>query len=209
MPNKAPFIAEIDKVYFEKYPKKISHVESGVLPDAYLGNFENAKVIFLALNPGFHKEDLQSYMNDSSYIEANRASLLQKADDFYVLNKEFEKYEGYKWWKKKLKSLIDDGISIDTLRKKIMCIQYFPYHSIKYRHTQQLLPSQEYSFHLVKKAIRLKKKIVLMRSEKIWLQDVPELKGEYMKLKNYRNPTVSRGNMENGEYEKIFRLLSE
>lgn len=54
-------------------------------------------------------------------------------------------------------------------------IEFFPYHSIKYLHNKQYIPSQQYQFYLVREAVRLGKKTVIMRSRKIWFEAVAEL----------------------------------
>ncbi len=204
-----PYIAVEDKIFFHKNQRALSHLRTDVLPDAYLGNLEKAKVVFLLLNPGFQERDINICVPGSQYFDQNKLSLQQKSKPpFYVLGNKFKDSGGYEWWTKKLKSIINAGISIETLSEKIVCIQYFPYHSEKYKHYAKTLPSQEYSFGLVRKAIQQKKKIVLMRSEKLWLQAVPELKGKYVKVKSFLNPVISINNMSQKEFNEIIKILS-
>jgi len=204
--EEAPFIAKIDEPFFNNNRKVLSHLELKVYPDAFLGNFEKAEVVFLLLNPGFQKRDLTTYMKDPIYVAKNKESLLEQTEDFYVLN--FEYSGGYLWWRRILKAIIVRGISIDELKQKIFCVQLFPYHSIKYKHINRELPSQAYSLQLVRKAIAQNKKIVLMRSEQLWLKAIPELTGKYIKVRNPRNPAISKKNMNPKDFEEIYRLLS-
>jgi hypothetical protein len=77
-----------------------------------------------------------------------------------------------------------------------MCVEHFPYKSWRYAPLGAVLPSQRYSFDLVSDAIRRRKQIVVMRSERIWLSSVPELQSyPYVRLSNHQNPHLSRAQM--------------
>jgi len=208
--QQSPYIAEVDREYFEKYSDQLSHLELSVLPDPYVGDLKKAKVVFLLLNPGFQEGDNEICAPHSEYFHENKASLTHAAHPpFYVLGEKFKQSGGYAWWIKKLKRVMESGVSISNLSEEIMCIQFFPYHSEKYKHFPKKLPSQYYSFELVKEAIRKQKTIVMMRSEKRWLEAVPELKGNYIKIRNVRNPTVSDSNMKPEEFQRIINELKE
>ena len=48
----------------------------------------------------------------------------------------------------------------------------------------------------------------MMRSEKLWLEAVPELATyEYLKIKNPRNPTISANNLGVDSYAQILMAL--
>jgi hypothetical protein len=42
----------------------------------------------------------------------------------------------------------------ECVADSILCVEYFPYHSQSFNHSRLRLPSQEYSFQLVREAIR-------------------------------------------------------
>ncbi len=201
-----PFIAPTDRHYIDS---RINHLQLEVLPDPYIGNLNQARIVLLALNPGYKNTDLSVNMNEPGYTRQNKLNLLHKANPpFYMLDKRLNYSGGYKWWSRILKPLISAGIPIDSLSRKVMCIQYFPSHSRTYINIPIVLPSQGYSFFLLKEAIRQNKKIVVMRSEKLWLNAVPELIDvNYIKLKNPRNPVISPNNMEEKEFTSIVKLL--
>ena len=103
---------------------------------------------------------------------------------------------------------MDELEAINRINRNLMCIQYFPYHSQKWRGAPHL-PSQEYTFHLVREAINSKKKIILMRAKRDWLSGVKELHDNYVKVVNPANPALSPANLGENEYEDIKdRLLS-
>jgi hypothetical protein len=56
----------------------------------------------------------------------------------------------------------------------VLCAEYFPYHSKSFK-KGALLPSQEYTFDLVRRAIERGAVVLLMRSKRLWLDAVPKL----------------------------------
>ena len=70
------------------------------------------------------------------------------------------------------------------------------------------LPSQEYSFHLVRQAINRNAIIVLMRSKKLWFSAVPELEDYHsvFSVRNVQNPTISPGNLPES-YSSIIQAI--
>jgi hypothetical protein len=206
LPDTAPYIAPIDKLYVND---SISHLHLEIQPTPYLGNLKSADVVVLALNPGFVPEDLIWYPSPI-FTELHRCNLEGNSQPaFFALDERLSGSGAYIWWRRILKGLNNAGVSYDILAQKIMCIQYFPYHSVTYTGLSQTLPSQEYSFHLLREAIKQRKKIVVMRSEKLWLEDVPELAStEYIKLKNPRNPTLSPANMTIEQFQSLINTLT-
>jgi hypothetical protein len=67
-----------------------------------------------------------------------------------------------------------------------------------------ILPTQEYSFELAKKLISKKIPIVMIRSEKLWTNAIPDLLGHNLiKAKNVRNPSISINNLGLDNFELI------
>lgn len=209
LPTSKPYIARMDEEVVRTAPKLFSHLRLEIPPDPYLGNLDKAEIILLALNPGFTESDFITFQDDE-YTKQNRLNLLHRSEpSMYVLDKKFDFSGGYQWWTRILKKLITDGVPIEVLGDKLMCLQYFPYHSTTYSHIPQLLPSQQYTFHLLNKAIENGKTIVIMRSRKLWVNAVPTLKHvEFIELKNPRNPVISPNNMLLSDYNRILSSLS-
>lgn len=202
-----PFIAPVDAPFIDTDLSNLLHLRFEVQPDPFLGDLDEASVVVLALNPGFQKEDLAIFKKPE-YFRQNRLSLLHKSTPpFYVLNENLAYSGGYKWWTRILKQPLTE-VSLEQLSRKLMCIQYSPYHSVTYTHFSPVLPSQKYSFQLVEEAIHRGKTIIVMRSEKLWLEAVPALKeADYIKLKNPRNPVLSPSNMKDHEYQQFIKAL--
>jgi hypothetical protein len=78
-----------------------------------------------------------------------------------------------------------DVVGIEAVARKVICVEQFPYKSVSFRSLGETLPSQQYSFDLIRDAIRQRKQIVMMRSERVWLESVPELQTySYVRLSN-------------------------
>ena len=89
-----------------------------------------------------------------------------------------------------------------------MCVEHFPYKSIRYRSLGKILPSQLYSFKIIREAILARKQIVVMRSERVWLESVPPLKMyPYIRLSNDQNPYFSRTQMTSQQFDALCRSL--
>jgi len=77
-----------------------------------------------------------------------------------------------------------------------------------YRHYKFILPSQQYSFHLVRQAIKKKKVIIFQRSKKIWTSALQELLSyPTFELRSHRAPYLSRRNLGNEAFEKVTNIL--
>ena len=88
---------------------------------------------------------------------------------FYFLDPAFAATGGGQWWRRRLRHVID-AVGIDAVASRFMCIEHFPYKSARYRPLGVTLPSQQYTFDLVRRAMAAHKPIIIMRSERIWLR---------------------------------------
>ncbi len=209
LPLNAPYVLPEDLAVIENH-KNFIGLRLDTLPEPLVGGLNNAKIIFLALNPGFTDSDVSVNMKLPAFLEGCRNNLNDPYESpFYYFNGGLEETGGYKWWSAKLKPLINAGISLETLRDKVMMIEYFPYHSINYKHINAFTPSQLYSFEIVKEAIKQQKTIVIMRSKALWLQAVPELADyNFMTLSSAQNVVISPKNIGELNFRVLLQELS-
>lgn len=205
LPKQAPFALESDLqsiLEFNKSatPDTLVHLE--LLPEPFIGNL-NAPIVLLALNPGFSPDDPKTHL-DNQFIKVSRSNL--KNDDseypFFFLNPKIEA-PGREWWEQKLSRLIA-AKGREAVARKLLCVEYFPYHSRKFAHTNLRVPSQVFTFELVYSAIRRNALIVLLRSAKLWFKSVPELETykRLYRLNSSQNVMITPANCPNG-YDKI------
>jgi hypothetical protein len=184
-------------------------VHLDVLPVPYLGSPARAELYLLALNPGYGDEDVCVNERYPQWVEQQRKGLtFEAAPPFWALDSRFAGagIRGYDWWTSRLGSLAS-VVGWDFIRERAMCIQYFPYRSRTYRRGA-LLPSQHFSFELVRDAVARRVTVVIMRSRKLWYGAVPELVGyPCHELTNPRVGYVSAGNMAPGAFSRLVDAL--
>lgn len=179
-----------------------------VLPEPFFGPLD-APVVLLNLNPGYHPSDVANYAppRRTKMIRAALTHELSDDDAFYFLTDEFEGTGGWAWWTKRLNPLIRQ-VGVEQVRRGVQVIEQFPYKSTKYWGLPEALPSQAYTFALVRHAIARSALVVVMRSYDDWVSAVPELSqaANVHTLKNWRNVTVGPGNCPTGFDEIVERL---
>ncbi len=206
LPTAPPYVLPCDKPILDQYAPRLTGDEAirlDTLAYPYLGNPETANVLLLALNGGFNPQVLAYLLSDPVYVDQRRKSLTFESDyPFFYLDTRFAYTLGYEWWHKRLSYFIERQ-GQEAVANKFACIQYFPYCSTRYK-ALPLLPSQEYSFSLVRQAIKDRKEIVLMRSREKWLAAVPELRDYlYTELKFPRTPYINRKHMTEEQFERL------
>lgn len=151
--------------------------------------------MLLNLNPGFDDKDPEVHAR-SEFQALLRNSYTQgrAAFPFYFLDPTVES-PGRQWWGRKLRWLLQK-FEPTMLARSLLCVEYFPYHSIRFRHASLQLPSQEYGFGLVRSAIARGSVVVIMRGERYWKKRVRELDGysQVFRLNSSQNVVVSPRN---------------
>jgi len=210
LPEKAPFLLPEDGplvCQFNLSASEALQIHPELLPEPFLGNPE-AMVVLLNKNPGYSSaNDLKNH----PLSRRARGNLTHEPHrfPFYLLDPAENCALGYRWWNSKLGSLIKD-CGEHAVARSVFCVEYFPYHSRRFGHNRLELPSQQYSFHLVRSAIDRNAIIVVMRGKTQWLRTVPELKSysRLCHLRNPQNPTISPNNCPDG-YESIVEAIGD
>jgi hypothetical protein len=165
------------------------HIE--LPPHPFSGNVRQSKMLLLNLNPGFDKCDCLEQSMDADFRKELNECLLQTKDaKLFSINNRFRGTAHGIWWRKKMLPHIDQEIHekvlgsvdkyADFLENNLSVIEFFGYHAETtpgYAWERGPLPSQMYSFELVRESIGAKKRILIMRSKTLWEQYVPELIG--------------------------------
>jgi hypothetical protein len=177
LPLIPPFVVDADKLAIQAFnaQAKLEHkVHLEVLPEPYLGN-PLAPVVILNLNPGFGEETIPFHQRNHYFIDSLRRNLLhmQSGYPFYLLDPQNAASPGYQWWWKRLR-ILSEACGQKSVANGVFCVEYFPYASQNFAF-KGILESQRYSFHLVRKAIARGAIIVMMRGERFWVSQIPEL----------------------------------
>ena len=192
-------------------------VNKDALPVPYLGNVFSSKIVLLQLNPGsdfppgfskpnesFEYKIFPRLKKDNKYNLRHQYNKIKYP--FYALNPVYRLTGGFRYWSRifgPLMKCADDYIEIS---KKICCIEFFPYHSKKFSSYKPMVKSQQYTFHLVRRAIDRNALIVLLRGEKEWRKEVKELT-HFIRPKSTRNPVLSKNNFSKKDFAKIVSIL--
>ena len=211
LPEKPPFLLPSDKVKILEFNEKVEpivQIKYHIRSEPYIGN-PKASVILLNLNPSYSDEDIEYYQN-RFVVELWKKNLFHKKMEypFYILHPEFDQnLGGTRWWRQRLQEMIKK-CGVKRVANHICCIEYFPYHSKKYKSLKTILESQKYNFELVREAMHNQAIIVVMRSEKIWLSAIPELKNynKLYRLNSNQNVCVTKNNCPKG-FPRILEVM--
>jgi hypothetical protein len=201
LPDRPPYVLPDEEAVLRQFNDNVApdyrlHIDE-IAPEAFIGA-RDAPVVLLSNNPGFEKVGPER--RKPVFALKVRRNLLHEPSDypFLFLAPDFSGADR-QWWESKLKDLIEE-FGVQRVAQSILNVVYFPYPSGKFGHWSLRLPSQNYSFHLVREAVDRNAAIVLMRKGKrmvdLWKCAVPELNGyaRLYEVRNSRNPAISRRN---------------
>jgi hypothetical protein len=207
LPHRRPFVLDADYKQIRMFNRKAERehkIPLGIFPEPFLGN-PKAPVVLLNLNPGHNPTNFVQHRKPL-FAARSRDNLEHRKVDypFYLIDPGLvPKRDRTVWWDKKLRRLLEDerlGFSADARRKAVancvFCVEYFPYHSKRFKHRKLQVPSQSYSFWLVSQAIQREAVILLMRSKRLWFDKIPGLES-YARLyvsKSVQNPAIGPAN---------------
>lgn len=203
-----PFVLGIDAPYIDAFNGDKAQyaptwIHTGRLPEPRLGPID-APIILLQMNPSY---DQTTRMQDLTENEVT--------DGLGALADEQSRHaclaQPNHWWDKTFNSLhkiCDRG----RLSQRVLSIEYFPYPSAQFDHAALRLPSQQYTFSLVRAGLARNAVFVVTRGLDLWMGAVPELREQIDKTvfrtKNRRRAFVTEGNLfGNGSYSMICERL--
>jgi hypothetical protein len=200
-----PYLLEQDAMYVHAF--NCGHqigdsvwINTNRLPEPRQGSID-ARLWILQLNPSCQGSDPKPH----EACEAI-AALGDEKSLHLPINSENE------WWKKRYRDLAKKVKGNSELAKRICSIEYFPYASEKFGHSHLRLPSQEYTFEILRNALRDKKVIVITRGLNVWIGAVPELKTHFgltvFKTINPRSASITEKNLGKSVFEKVLAALN-
>lgn len=207
LPKNPPYLAPCDK---DMQLRDFYDLHLELLPQPFLGNPETANVLILLLNPGYTSSETTIELKSSSLQKAIRESLDPEKSRLFFLEDDFDWTAGGRWWASKISSILNAGVSKEDIYRNLAVVEYFPYHSAEFNmKTDAPLPSQEYTFEAVRRAMARGATILLMRGDKWWLSAIPELADYPNKVKpnSARNAVLSEKNLGEENFAKIVNLL--
>ena len=210
LPSSGDLVLEIDAL-----PVRASNTKArseaafdlSLYPEPYFGR-RDAPIVLLALNPGWSPADADVHATPK-FAAAARASLAHALQPLPFLHlQQPSETPGGAWWRRIAKPLID-ATDLRTVATSVLCVQYIGYHSRVFGSRSVQLPSQQYSFHLVRSALQRNALVVCLRSWNLWRAAIPELTAypAVHRVRNARNPVLSAANVPSG-YGALLEVLS-
>jgi hypothetical protein len=200
LPETAPFLLPSDRLAVEVFNQSADeahriHVDTP--PEPFLGSMD-APIVVLLLNPG---------VGDDEGRFPDLARSIRQAEP---QEKHFYIGENNRWWVSLTKSLTRDRPNV-SMSRSILSVEYFPYRSKSFGCSHVRLPSQEYSFAVVRRAILRQAIIVIARGERQWFGAVAELVSyeHRVRMMNPRRASLSEHNLAPSGYEKLLSRLDE
>jgi len=207
--SRPPYVAPDDRPLVEWFnhtakPSARIHVE--LLPEPYVGQFR-APVVILALNPGFSSADRRAHATPDlrrAVISCLRGQRTQHPFHYLAPT---ARSPGARWWRAAVRHLIDD-CGLRRVTEGLLSVDYFPYHSKTFQHAYLRLPSQPFSFALIRAAIARDALIVLARGARLWYGAVPQLLRyrRVIRLSNVRRLYLSPATL-GSSYGRVTRAL--
>ena len=219
LPVQPPFVLseEKDKVLafnVNAHPNHFLHLD--IIPEPFVGR-QDAPVVLLGNiggGPEFEGDQPSAYKLEPAFQDRVRKNLLHDPSDFPLLWFAPGYYDpGTGWWERKLKQLLREfgngDIAMSKLARSILSVEFFPYSAHRYGHDRLPLPSQKYSFALVRNAVQRGAVIVLRHGERRWRGAVPELATypNVVRLKEVRRALITPGNCHDDGFQKIVRAI--
>lgn len=164
LPAEAPYLLEEDVSEVVRFNARVGadlKIHSELLPEPYVGD-PDAPIVILGSNPGSGPDDPE-FSADARVRGAHRRNLLHLGQHypFYFLDPDLPQISGCTWWRNRLNGLIR-RYGEAKLSHYLLCVEYFPYHSKCFRGGIGV-PSQQYGFDLVQRAIERNALVIIMR----------------------------------------------
>lgn len=197
LPSNQPYVLESDKQTIEQFHKHLCNyrgkqasledrwenecIRLELFPEPFIGR-RDAPILLLNLNPGYSVDD-QKYHIEPEFESVTRLNLRHEslACPFYPLDPRFSGSPLAVWWAKALTPwyfLFENDLqAVSQIAQVVLAVEYFPYHSRRFgmRATRFRVPSQDYTFHLVREALKRDAIIVVLRGQQLWRKAIPEL----------------------------------
>jgi hypothetical protein len=210
-PGDAPHVQRVNQV---SSPEFVLHTELPPVP--FIGDPRTADLIVLAKNPGYAGTEAAELDQFPTLTRLSLDALtFASTPPFFYLSASLRGTAGHTWWSARLRDLFAAckarGVEQDAVIARIACVEWFPYHSKRFRPLNAILPSQHYAFGLVRQAVERGATFVFLfgdGNEKLWRTHVPTLPADCIRLNSSQQTTLSGNNMKPHDFERIVAAVT-
>jgi hypothetical protein len=200
LPQDEPFIRSYNRLCEDGAPSKINLAHT---PEPRLGPL-SAPVYMLLANPSYNASQPDGEP-DPKAREAQLESARRDDTTHLGIGQPND------WWRKRVRR-VADAVGTDKAARGICSVEFFPYRSLKFDHAQIRLPSQQYTFGIVRDALRDGRLIIVMRVASAWFGAIPELADSIGKTvfiaKNNQSSYLTDGNLGDVAYGRLCEQLT-
>ena len=207
VPSVPPFVIASDLPYVETYnasqlPYEGAWIHTGRMPEPRQGPID-APLIILQQNPSYSGRPPREALPQAE-VESLRQALIDEHSPHQGIAAPND------WWDRTCKALHDRS-DRERLARRVLSLEYFPYPSAKFNHHALRLPSQSYTFDLVRAGLRRGALFLITRGPGLWYGAVPELYGQRDKTvfqtRSPQNASISPGNLPDGAFNRLCALI--
>jgi len=179
-------------------------------PEPWIGNL-NGNLLVLYANPGATQANLNKILqkNHSQVIKKSIQNLNQANPEYphFHFDPELKGTDGANWYEGKYKWVLD-ATSRKAVASNLITCELAPYHSVKWKVPRVMPQTQEFTYQIIRNGIERNAVILLARSAKIWIHNIPEL-ARYPRVyrPNSINASISPNNYPVG-FDKIIDAIS-
>jgi len=193
LPRHQPYVLPEDQRAIEVFNREARHssrIDTSLLPEPWVGDVA-APLILLAQNPGTSEDD-HAQLASAGFRDRVLACHAQATCNypFYYLHPAAEG-PGFRWWSVTLKALLS-SCGRERVARGVVAFEYFPYHSVGFDHGHVRLACHEYTFWLLREAMKRDATVIITRGRRLWVGAVPEL-ADYQKC--YTTNSVQRASI--------------
>jgi hypothetical protein len=217
LPVAAPFVPACDAPWLPLLQSRAAEADDeeasvalalNLQPEPFFGPHE-APVVVLLLNPGLGEDDARHHQRDD-FTRALRAHVQSErgAPHFHLLDPTHG--PGHRWWLRQVGPVLKaSGGSVEQLAARLLCIEFFPYHSRSFGHAHLRLPSQRFGFALLRRAVQRGALVLCMRGYRHWCGAVPELANYsgLLRPRSARSASLSAGNLGAEGFARVLGAL--
>ena len=215
LPAERPYVLLSDKPHVEAFNRvhrdqRDTLLDARLLPEPWIGRLD-APVVLLLLNPGWQEEDLELHRQEA-FKRASLDNLAQRHSEwpFHYLDPAFSDSAGGRWWWRCLRQVVET-CGREATAHHVLGLEFHGYHSKSYTPVGMTLPSQSFSFAVLRRAIAHGAVVVATRARMPWEIAVPQL-GQYELLfgsRNWQRTSVGPGNTSDGGFDAVVEAISQ
>lgn len=183
---------------FNRTATERTRVETSLLPEPWVG-CTDAPILLLLLNPGMSDDDLALHRRPAfrrRIFACHRRELAPFPN--YYLDPDVTG-PGARWTARILRPLVAE-FGAQAVANAVGALEFFPYHSRSFAHHRLRVPSQEFTFSLLRSAIGRGAVVFVTRGRGLWEAAVPELRGyeRTFRTNSVQNVVISPRNCPEG-----------